>query len=249
MFRQYYFLLGLSFICCCALHSGTAASDPANNAQEQNAVSSSDSDEIAARKKLAQAILDGRIPINQIPVQSDEPNGKIFAALDNKVSVSFKDKPLFSVLEKIATDSKIRAWVNTPELDLQGIPSNTRVTLEAGNVELRKVLERMLEPLRLTFTVHNGVLQVTTKDSADSILINRVVLVPKELANDTFSVLNAIQQTVRPDTWLAAGGNSSILPLENLLVIRAPLPTQYAVQDLLAEMLKKKTSQSGNEKR
>lgn len=196
-------------------------------------------DEQKARKELAQAILDGAIPLNRLPAKVTDPDRRVLAALETPCSINFEAKPLYAVLEEIADDHKIRVWLNTPELDLKGIPSNTLITAKASGIELRVLLAKTFRPLNLAFTVRNGALEITTNESADTVLINRLMMLPPELAKDLGSVLNAVQQSIEPEGWLAAGGNSSILPLGNLLILRAPLSTQYAVQDLLAEMANK----------
>ncbi len=55
---------------------------------------------------------------------------------------------------------------------------------------------------------------------------------------DFDTLINLIQQTVDPDSWLAAGGTSSILPYpSNLsLVVSAPQTTQEKIADLLESL-------------
>ena len=198
--------------------------------------------EKAIRAKLAQAILDGSIPLHRLPTASTSADNRIFSTLEKKMSVKIESERLDKLLRRIATEHGIRVWLNTAELDFLGISAQTPISLELSSKRLRSVLSLLLEPLQLTFMVRNNVLEITSKGSAESAPLNRVYKIPMPISKDMDSLLNVVQQNVSPDTWLAAGGTSRVLPLGDLLIVSAPLTTHYDVQDLLARIVEKQKS-------
>lgn len=168
----------------------------------------------------------------------------------------------------------IPVWLNRDELDLIGIDADSSInTSELPDACNGARLTLLLAPLELTAIMRNDCLEITSKDSADadpvvrvydvSLLVNAPTTKVAMRRADTMAggntfgghiygdfdtISNVVQQTIDPDSWLAAGGTSSIMPIivdgRGFLVFAAPTSTHQKVAALLTT-LNASTSSSG----
>jgi len=98
----------------------------------------------------------------------------IMAAMDEPVSVDFKEMPLLGVVDQLRRVGKVNMHIDRRALEDVGIGTDTPITFVAGDLPLRAVLELMLDELDLTWDIRQGVLVVTTREEAENRLTTKV---------------------------------------------------------------------------
>jgi len=170
-------------------------------------------------------------------------------ALAENTQLEFVDTPLSDVIAYLRDRHKIEIQVDQKALSDVGIGTDTAVTKKIKAVPLRSALKLVLRELDLTFTVHDGVLLITTPEHAESMLITRVYPV-SDLAvqRDRFGrvgvnvdrLLDQITSIVAPVTWDRVGGPGSVSASEVggvvLLSVAQTYEVHQQVQDLLAKL-------------
>jgi hypothetical protein len=148
--------------------------------------------------------------------------------------------------------NRMPVFLNGLELDLLGVdPDGPLFTQDppAGRLAMR--LACVLEPLELTLQIRRGVLEITSRDSAEADPLIRiydvqVIVEPKTDRpkpsrswqwNEPETLAGHIQEHIDPDSWVVAGGTNSITLVNTLnrrlLVVSAPTPTQWKVAKFL----------------
>lgn len=106
---------------------------------------------------------------------------------------------------------------------------------------LSAVLDLTLRDLELTYTIRNGLIKVTTMDSAEQELLNRLYFLegtglPR---GDFGSTMSMIQGSIYPDSWAALGGRGTMHPINNgqnarpTLLISATLNVHQQIAELM----------------
>lgn len=209
---------------------------------QQRPVSAQDASELTTRRQLADAVLQGELPIHQVPAKSAPNAQKLSDALEMQVGpVSLNGKPLRLVLQYFSKELDIPIHLDIPELDLLSIDPDTPITISAPSIRFRSLIVLMLEPLELTYMLRHDVLEITTSDAANAEPSNEVYRLPDILSGPgSGQAIAMIEGTVDPDSWLTNGGTSNVLVIaEKLLVVSAPTSTQYKVQELLGKIAEK----------
>ncbi len=89
--------------------------------------------------------------------------------------INYTNQPLRTVMLTLSDDLNIPIWINDQVIDAElGITPDEPVNLVIPSISLRSALRLMLDPLELTYIVRNEVLEITTKDSAESDPVNKV---------------------------------------------------------------------------
>jgi hypothetical protein len=100
-------------------------------------------------------------------------NKAILAKLDKPVALDFNDAPLETVLKFIRSatqgpgDNGVPVYVDPVGLLEAGATMKSPVSVHVSGVPLRSTLTWLLDPLGLTYTVKDGLLTVTSKESLD----------------------------------------------------------------------------------
>ncbi len=100
-----------------------------------------------------------------------EENRRVLATLDGKrIPVDFTDTPLSSVMAYLETVSQLEIDVDWSSLELVGVNRETPVTLNLSRVQLRAVLDRVLEKASVdasngaAWTISDGVINVASRE-------------------------------------------------------------------------------------
>ncbi|HVW00393.1 MAG TPA: hypothetical protein VHB77_08635, partial [Planctomycetaceae bacterium] len=167
----------------------------------------------------------------------DEPDNEslVHEALDQYVSLQFKDLPLRALAEAVAKKCDISIVLNEQSLTDEGVATDTPLTLNIARVTLRSALKLALDPLQLRAIVDDEVLMITT--AADAVNHLKLVVYDvtdleelrhKDKERGYSNFLQAIQDSTggEPDgPWMdvdGEGGTMSLLKLgdADLLAIR-----------------------------
>jgi hypothetical protein len=181
----------------------------------------------------------------------DEDEERLVKALETRVSLAVQDVPLSDCCRTLSDAAGIPILIDRRALDDVGIASDTPVTLDLCDTELKTLLRVMLRPLDLTTVQRNGYLLITTPEEAQCKLSTRfynvldLVLLRQNASQNVItadfdSLLDLIQATVAPTTWAQVGGPGCIdvfdAPCHVLLVVSQTDEVHGEVEQLLTKL-------------
>jgi hypothetical protein len=184
-----------------------------------------------AQQRRIQGLLDSLRRLKAIPADKrfpvagegywnvSEPTVRARAALGKAITVSAEKTPLRDVVVQVAKEAGLPIDIDTRAIKIAGIDLQIPVTFQAGPLPLATLLERMLRPFDLTYTILSERLVVTTREreakriSVAVYPVNRLVGAgPKGRSFE--SLMNLVTTTVTPLSWADNGGVAQILPLD-----------------------------------
>ncbi len=178
------------------------------------------------------------------------------APLDQRVTMTIKDRPLDELLAELAPKYKISFVVNQLGLEEEGVRSSVPVSGEFHDVTLRAMLTLLVDEHNLVAQERNGVLLITSRGRSELQevrvynIADLIAPLPNEDTKQTKSeeakkeavtpalrskeLITLIQSTIAPDSWIEGGGKGAIQLYEaNLsLVIRQ----RGSVHEQIAEL-------------
>ncbi len=123
----------------------------------------------------------GRITkYSSMDLLSDKPAEQaIIKALDDKTSIDFQGTPLSDAMEFLADRHHIPVQFDLAALKEAGLdPSTMQVTMPPlKDVSLKSALKLILSQFNLSYVIKDEILQITTKDKADTTLTTKVYYV------------------------------------------------------------------------
>jgi len=99
---------------------------------------------------------------------------KVEMALATESELEFFEVPLADVVEYVSDKHDIPVLLDLRALEDQGVTADTPITFSLTEVTLATALDLVLRPLELTWTVHRGVLVITTPEETENNLITKV---------------------------------------------------------------------------
>lgn len=159
--------------------------------------------------------------------------------LSQKLEFDFNAIPLSEIVAWMSEETGVDIELQTAELSLLGVDPNMPVTV-SGSASLRELIRRIGEPHELTYIVTESTIEITSRDAAESHDNMRFYDLAYVLPNseNTDALINAIQQSIDPDSWLAAGGTSSITVVGSMMIVNAPDTTHQKIEVLLLNITK-----------
>ena len=139
--------------------------------------------------------------------------------LATTTSFNFVKLPLSDAVAQMSERHGIAIVIDKRALDEIGISPEDPVDLRLQGVQLKSVMQLMLNDLDLTTTVQGETLVVTSKDSCENDLLTRIYWLEGTGFEYTDSpssyqpLADAIRYTVEPSTWDGAGGSSTLTPV------------------------------------
>jgi len=140
-------------------------------------------------------------------------------ALKETTTVHFTQCPLHDIVDHLRDKHRINILIDRRALEDVGFGTDAPITIGPLNVPLRSALGLMLKELDLTWTIHEGVLMITTPEEAETILVTRVYGVADlvtfrdetgEVWEDYDNLIDTICAAIEPTTWDTVGGPGSI---------------------------------------
>ena len=136
----------------------------------------------------------------------DAKERAILSALNETTSVSIDDMPLRDALELLENKWNVPLMVDRKTLAAAGIQMDERVTVQAEKLTRRAVLDLLLAPVKLDWTVRHEVLWISThEDLRDNVPLSVKVYDVTDLS-DFDSVIELISNTIVQSSWDAVGG-------------------------------------------
>lgn len=151
---------------------------------------------------------------------------RAYEALREKCDLEFDRIPLIDALNRLTDLRHVQLYIDHHALSDIGVSTDTSVTHLVKGLSWRTVLELILDELKLAYLVRDGVLLITTKTAAETMLTTKVYPVfdlvvrrPNAPANrpglDFQSLIDNIVANIAPDEWEEVGGPGSIEPFTN----------------------------------
>ena len=170
--------------------------------------------------------------------ESHEREARIRRVLNERIDGSFSDTPLSSFFQTLSDQLGIAIVIDEKGLEEESITPEDPVTADRVDTRARDIIRQVLEPLNLTTVVQGEALLVTNKKNSAN--INRYYDLSCILPNNTVTndLIRAIETSITPDTWLNAGGTSSMSMVGSVLVVRANEETQEELTNLLRGIAK-----------
>ncbi len=131
--------------------------------------------------------------------------------------MEFTEAPLRDVVAEIEDLHGIPVQLDAKACEDAGLELDAPITRSVHDVSLRSAIHLLLGDFDLTYLVTDDVLMVTTKDKAAENV--QVVLYPVPWGYDLASLINAVQNTVSPQTWSAVGGAGAIQRADRFLCV------------------------------
>lgn len=171
-----------------------------------------------------------------VTVRPADAEARIRMALDKPTTASFVNLPLMDAVEQLGRQHDIPMVVDRRALEEMGIASDTPVSLSLRNVTLRSFLRLLLRELDLTYIIRQEVLQITTKEAAEANRVLQTYPFPQTLIEKSEQVIAALTATVTPNQWEARGGRSTVVAVENVLVVSGSDAVHEGVTDFLRKL-------------
>ena len=152
--------------------------------------------------------------------------------------------PVSAFFKRLTEILGIQFDLDTRAFTEQNLSADESITFQ-GIGPTRDLLRRAIEPLNLTYIVHENTVEITTISSASKRPVIRhydlgyVQSDSKNLA----SIIATIEQAVEPDSWSKSGGNGSIMPIGQLLVVSATEKAHLGIEKLLYRISPKSKSE------
>jgi len=113
-------------------------------------------------------------PAKEFFPQPTEREGQLDAALDQHLSIAFQETPLADVAAWFASKLEAPVILDHRSLNDAGISSGTPVTRKVDEISARATIKLVLDDMDLATLPLDGVLMITTQDSAEAKLVTRV---------------------------------------------------------------------------
>ena len=148
--------------------------------------------------------------------------------------MEFIETPLDQAVDYLKDLHGIEIQLGKRALEEAGIGADLPISCTLKGISLASALRLMLGQFDLTYVVRHGVMLITTPAAVRKMIELRVYDV-RDLLGDDADVgdVTAIVQLVLEPAPTTGVCKSQIVPLGNLLVVRASIAEQLAVADLL----------------
>ncbi len=187
-------------------------------------------------RRIAGLLAALRSPARRVLVDDPLEHTATRDALERKVNVNFKARPLAAVVEELAEQANVDLRLDRTALSSTRVTDRTPVTFELREESLRKTLDLLLLKSRLSWVLRDGVIWVMPIESADKSLRTAVFdvrdICPDE--NSSSALYDALTQQVDAKSWSQDEGLGEInFAQPGVMVIMQSEPRLDAILDLI----------------
>jgi hypothetical protein len=180
---------------------------------------------------------------SESPKRTDEPTAirsglaTIEQALPKQSNYEFVETRLEDAIKSLEQQHRVKFYIDKQALDDVGISTGVPLTAK-GSDPLEKVLERILRPLDLAWTIRDEVLMITTAKRAERYVDVLVYKFVQPLPN-VDALINDIQKNIAPTRWDKVGGSGSIeFWPGGAIVVAQSYPIHRQLQQKYAQTMK-----------
>jgi hypothetical protein len=153
-----------------------------------------------------------RTPARRVLVDDPLEHSAIRDALGRNISVDFKARSLGTVVDELAEQAAIDLRLDRSALLTTRITERTPVTFELRDQSVRKTLDLLLQQLKLSWVLRDGVIWVTPAEIAEKTQRTAVFdvrdICPEERSSAALE--EALKQQVDSKSWSDSGGIGEI---------------------------------------
>jgi hypothetical protein len=212
--RFWWLVLGLTMVLAPGSRlSGVVAAEPEINPFDSKPILPAEgSDPFGGRPADKPAVEKEARP--KVPLRYGED--AVNEALEQLTTMEFCEVPLSDVVAFLQQKHRIHVRLDRRALDEAAIGTDTPITLDLARVPLRAALEALLPDLDLTWTIDSGMLLITTREQAESMLLTRTyevaeLLFPVVAMNYDSQRLPTVRRADSDKFWgRTYGGNFSV---------------------------------------
>lgn len=154
--------------------------------------------------------------------------------------VNFRETPLSQVIQLLSKMADAEIYLDEAGINAElGLTPDEPITLVSTEASLREILRRVGQNLGLSYLVTESGIVVTTIDIAESVGSMRFYDLSYILPNSAniAAVVQAIEQTIHPDSWMSTGtGTSSISIVGSMMIVNAPDITHQHIEVMLVNL-------------
>jgi len=175
---------------------------------------------------------------------------RIAMELDNPTQFDFVDTPLKDAVSFMSDLHGIPILIDETALKDAGVATDTPINRVLKGVRLRSGLRIILEPLGLDYVIRNEVMTVTSQQVAEEYVETHVYEVRHLEQIPTDTLVDVIQQTIRPGTWRSSaakpnGGKApprsanksgAVMALPGSIVVTHTQRAHEEIRDLLEQL-------------
>jgi len=191
-----------------------------------------------AGQTLAEDRTDDEVVMRMTPV----PEQMMNLLLDGEISLNLDGVPLEQGLREIFGEGQIQIEFDKDSLQQAMISTKHPVTIQLEKVRRRTALRLMLEQVRLTWDVRDGMLQITTPEAMSHRLLVKSYSVSDLLQPDkpksVESLIELLTQTIEPGSWDENGGTGRVEfdPRSESLVVRQVSSLHTEIESCLSQL-------------
>jgi hypothetical protein len=163
--------------------------------------------------------------------------------LSRNISLNLNQTPLQTFVHRVSHEAGIQVQLDDKALREANVAVDAPLTLRVSNVPIRSVLNMVLQQFDLKWVIANDMLTITTKDVADDTTEVRVYPVRDLVVFgngfvDYDSLIDLLQNTIKPDSWTATGGPGAAekFPRNYSLVISQTREVHEQIDLLLTQL-------------
>ncbi len=172
------------------------------------------------------------------PVNVAAAEQEIQQALAKKVNLEFQDTPLRDAVQFLSDVTGMQILLNNRVLNEAGVASDAPVTLRVKNVSLKSALGLIFDQLEggeLTYVIRHEVLQITTREKAESFVSTKVYSVA-DLHLSSDELVTLVRSHIAPTTWEDNGGPCAVHSAEGGLVVTQSSANQELILALISDL-------------
>ncbi len=167
---------------------------------------------------------------------------KVRTKLRETITVDLEVTRLSDLMDAVSKMIDIPITIDTKALSDIGASPDAPVSLK-GEMSVREVLRRALKHIEnadtgLAYVVQDSNIEITSRMVADEEPSIRYYDLAYVLPNDANlrSVVNAIEQSISPESWSSLGGNYTISPVGSMLIVSCDEVSHQKIELMLSSI-------------
>jgi hypothetical protein len=177
---------------------------------------------------------------------SARPNEKIRQALEKPITLDLKNIPLEKIAKIIESRAGISIGVDEKACIDGGIDPTSPVDIQLSGMKLSEALDGWLSEMKLSWTVRDNMLLITSQDAVSSYLETRIFDVSDlpayrradgKTIPDYEQLIIAVTKSIEPETWDEVGGPGSITEYDAGGIQALVVSQTWAVQEKILVLL------------
>ena len=131
----------------------------------------------------------------------EQTHVRIFDILEQPTALYSIESPLVDVLQSLSDKHKVRIVFDQEWFKKEQPNVDVPVSMDAGGLKLRDVLDQILPPLGMSFIIHDAAIKIVSLEHARDYQYVRKYKLPSFAKDREEKVVEGITKTVSPKLW------------------------------------------------